>query len=223
MAALSGALTSKSPRANGIRGKLPTKRSINLVLVTEKKINIPKAFLGVIIIIGLAAVFSKFLVVDRLAAMNRASSEAAIKQADLQRYYDLLATYEGVEDSYAHYTLDGMTRDELNLVDRSRVLSLVGKILKEEKVTTSWSVTGNVLTIELGGNSLDQLNKLAKRLEKSSIVESCTITTANKTERKGSDKKVWAKYIIYLQKPPAAEMAEAAETAKTAENEEVTP
>ena len=51
-----------------MKGKLPTKRSINLVLVDENKINPLTAILGVLLIVVLAGAFSKFLVIDRLNA-----------------------------------------------------------------------------------------------------------------------------------------------------------
>lgn len=211
MAVWNGVPVANATGTKGIRGRIPTKRSINLVLVTEKKINIPKALFGILAIVALAGLFSKFLVIDRLTAMSQASSEAAQKKAEAAQYYEILKSYEGIEDTYAHYTYDGMTQEELNLVDRARILSLVGKIFEEEKITTTWSVTGNVLNLEMGADSLQKLNRMAKRLENSPIVESCTITTANKVERKESDKKVWAKYLIYLQQPQAAETKTEAE------------
>ena len=82
--------TIRSGNEKGTGGKkvlrnIPVKRSINLVLVNEKKVNVPKALLGILIIAALAGVFSKFLVIDRLNAMNSASGVAAQKKADFDR------------------------------------------------------------------------------------------------------------------------------------------
>ena len=191
-----------------LRGHLPVKRSINLAKVDEKKLSIPKAIFGSLIIILLAAAFSKFLVMDRLTAMNGASSLAAQKSMDLAKAMDLLASYAGVEDEYAHYTTTGMLQEEVSLVDRSRILRLVRKALPTNGGTTSWSVTGNIMTVEVTGDSLQKLNRLAKKLEKYAIVDSCTITNANKediTKSKDASKEVRARLLVYLQQPPKEE------------------
>ena len=66
----------------------------------------------------------------------------------------------------------------------------------------SWNASENVLTIEVSGPSLEALNQLAHQLEGSPIVNSCTITTANKaTVQQRAGGQVWAKLIVYLQQP----------------------
>ena len=133
------------------RGKLPTKRSINLVLADEKKLSIPKAVIGIIAIVVIAGVFSKYLVVDRLTAMSQVESLAGQKKADLERLYSLLKEYGGVEEEYAHYTRDGMTREELSRVDRTKILALAGNVLRNGMADGTWVLTGNVLTLEMTG------------------------------------------------------------------------
>ena len=112
-----------------LKGKMPTKRSINLVLVDENKINPLTAILGILLILVLAAVFSKFLVIDRMNAMSQAQGRVTRLQGDLDSAMDALDNIGDVGDTYAHYTLEGMTAAELNLVDRTLVLALVDSIL----------------------------------------------------------------------------------------------
>lgn len=233
----------------GIRRGMPTKRSINLVLGDETKVSIPKLILGILFIIVAAVLFSKFLVIDRLNAMNEANSRVDMIQKDVERTEELLSQFGDVEETYAHYTYAGMTKQEQNLVDRVKVLELVGTILPagetalnpqefearlvelirdmhegKENVpdmasfimqlrelflrivptgytVTSWSVNANLLTVEIRGTSLQRLNRLARQLERESIVDSCAITTANKSEVKDSEEVVHARFIVYLQKP----------------------
>ena len=218
-----------------IRGRLPSKTSINLVLVDEKKLNIGIAIPAVLLVIALAAAFGKFLVYDRLMEMTRAESEVVGLRS---RYDALLAAGEemtDVEDTYAHYTNAGMTADELGLVDRVKVLELVDSILPKKNSAKNWDVSGNILTIEVTESSLSQQNKLAAKIEESPIVDSCTIMTANKNEStsvsapsdknttrylrdrnrtssSNSGKEVWAKFVVYL-KQPAEEEAEESKTA----------
>lgn len=226
----------------GMHGRLPTKRSINLVLVEEKKTNIPMTVLGIVLIVGLAYLFGKYLVADRLIAVSQASAKVERLQADLDETMERLNGFGDVETTYAHYTMEGMSQAELNLVDRVQVLDLVTSILPEEPeagedeededdefpdddewfddeddededgeaaeddgepryVIRSWSVSENVLTIEIGGPSLESLNLLGKSLEENPIVNSCAITTANKDGQRQAAGEVLAKLIVYLQKP----------------------
>lgn len=167
-----------------LRGRMPVKRSINLILIDENKISISKAVPAVILIILLAALFSKFLVADRLIAMSRASGQASSVRSTLDQVTEALREYDGIEDTYAHMTYAGMTQEEMERVDRVKILELVATILPEGDTSKSWSVTGNVLTVEMTGSSLESLNELARQIEESPIVDSCVIATAKKDEQK---------------------------------------
>lgn len=230
----------KSPK--GMRGRVPSKRSINLVLVDEDRISIPKAVLGIVLIVALAAAFSKFLVYDRLVAVSEAQAKVNRLQASLDEAVARMNAFGDVETTYAHYTMEGMTSAELSLVDRVDVLDLVGGVLPTQPEAAeasddldeddwdeddwddedwdddddlpddldeddggyrvrSWTVSENVLNIEVSGPTLDSLNQLARRLEANPIVDSCTITTANKATGQSRDGRVWAKLIVYLTLP----------------------
>ena len=236
-----------------LRGRMPVKRSINMVLVDEDKINIWKAIPGILLILVLAALFSKYLVADRLLAMSQASARTTQLQKHLDEAMEAVESFGEVEDTYAHYTLAGMTSEELSLVDRTQVLELVKTLLprrdypalmaafrqrfddvmalygtmrpgdetfaeRRAALTTSfmpredtvqtWSVSGNLLTVEMTSESLQKLNLKARQLEQERIVDSCTITTANKDGRQNSGEDVRARFIVYLIQPPEEEVAE---------------
>lgn len=244
------AAKSKPPKAKkggkGIRGRMPTKRSINLVVVDENKVNPVAAVLGILVIVALAVAFSKFMVVDRLVAMSAATGRAASMKSTLDEAIAQQRGYGDVENTYAHYTMEGMTAAELGMVDRVEVLQLVGTILpppdtyymreewadmfrprpqisgasaEEEDAMAqlrklplvipswgytinSWNVSGNLLTIDIVGKSLEQMNELAQQLEGQAIVDSSRITTANKRQQEVEDGSVSARIITYLRKPP---------------------
>lgn len=239
-----------------LKGKLPTKRSINLVLVDENKINPLTAILGILLIVVLAGVFSKFLVIDRLDAMSRAQGRVTQLQNDLDSAMDALDNIGDIGETYAHYTLEGMTAAELNQVDRVLVLALVDSILPvveegpseeeiagilksmfrdapatgndaldtarqrarldlleqlvpvPEYIVNRWSLTDNLLTLEVNGQTLERLNELRRQIEKSPIVDSCAIMTANKDARRNAQEGVWARFIVYLQRPDGELTAE---------------
>ena len=248
-----------APAKNKPRGRRkPIKRTINLVVVNENKVNPLKAILGILAILVLAAVFSKFLVMDRLSAMSAAEARVAQLQSDLNTTNSLLSEYGELETTYAHYTMEGMTAAELNQVDRVKVLRLVVSMLPviepqhmevnvdrflnslfrpaprtgngaldaarqaardalkarliplPEYSINNWSVSGNMLTLDVYGRTLERLNRLARRFETSPIVNTCTITTANMDINRKLTEGVYARFQVYLQQPSPEAEAEAA-------------
>ena len=244
------AADSKKPKKGGkkaLRGRMPSKRTINLILVDENKINPLKAILGILLIVILAGLFSKFLVYERLMLMTASANKATQLRADLDSATEAIKNFGDVETTYAHYTLAGMTQAELSLVDRTLVLGLVERTLpqtpsleKLQKVSGrvnmlntryqnkrlsldefnhellkvlwevfppqygigAWNVSGNLLNMDVTGNTLRTLNNLARTIETESIVDSVAIVTARKDTIKDVGGVVSAKLIVYLQQPP---------------------
>ena len=209
-AAKSGAVKGRQMK-KGIRGRIPVKRTINLVPVNEDKISLKLAIPGILLILVLAGLFSKFLVIDRLTAMSKAAARTARLQSELDDALAQVTSFGDVENTYAHYTLDGMTKEELSLVDRPSVVELVSSIIPAGKTEKTWSLSGNILTIEITAKTLEDLNQLAREIEEDPIVDSCSITTANKNQdtviNKSNNRKtvvdtdVWARFIVYLRQP----------------------
>ena len=206
------------------RGKLPDKTTINLALKDERQIKPQIAVPAIILICLLAAVFGKFAVADRLIAANRAAGEANQMRADLEAAYERLSFYADVEDKYAHYTYSGMTAEELERVDRVEVMKLVEKALREGYTLKSWTVSENIMTLNLKGNSLKELNQLSQILEREPIVDQCVIKTADRSEKNEARTDVEAAYTIYLRYPDteagdaaAAEQPDSPETAEGGE------
>ena len=69
------------------------------------------------------------------------------------------------------------------------------------KEITLEACPGDRLTVEVNGQTLERLNELRQQIERSPIVDSCAIVTANKDARKAIQDGVWARFIVYLQKP----------------------
>ena len=211
-----GSPKKKNDKKVGKHAKIPEKTSINLIIVDESKVQAKTAIPLIIIIVVLAVLFSKFLVIDRLVAMSNAAGKVAQLQTDLQSAYDAAASFGELEDKYAHYTWSGMNDEEKARVDRVRVMKVVEEILTTGDTSKNWTVTGNVLTVQVTGGSLQEMNKLAQKLEKNKYVDRCVITTANKGENLEKLKDVSATFIVYLQQPDE----DAAATETEAENTE---
>ena len=164
------------------RGKMPSKRTINLAQIGVERIDPKLAAAGIILIILAAALFSKFLVVDRLMAMYRANSEVRQMQIALESEYSRIAGFGGLEEEYAHYTYAGMTQEELSLVDRAQIINMIQRETENADNEISWSVSGNILTLTVAGRDLQEINMIARRLESYDLVDTCTVTTATKED-----------------------------------------
>ena len=191
-----GTLT-KSKKQNRKKDvRMPVKQTINLADVGVKPIKIYVAFPAILLIIVAAAVLSKFAVIDRMAAVNKAENQVSALRAELTAANEKLAGFGELSDQFAHYTYSGMTQEELTRVDRSEVISLIQRKVLPSVVLDNWSVSGNQLSMSIVGSSLQAINMLVQDLTNEPIVDYCTVRTASTTttsyapEEEGEDPEV---------------------------------
>ena len=110
----------------GLR-QYPVKRSINLIAVGKKPINYSLVIPSLILLIALIVLFSKFLVIDRLAEVAAAQKQVSEYQARLDADYREIAGFEDLNEVYAHYTYSGFTQEELARPSRVAVLDMIRK------------------------------------------------------------------------------------------------
>ncbi|MDO4803713.1 MAG: hypothetical protein Q4A32_02715 [Lachnospiraceae bacterium] len=208
-------------------GYLPEKKSINLATVDEKTVSISGSVVGIILVVLLAIAFSKFFVIDRLMEMQKKENEATALEAEVQKGYARLEELIGVEDDYAHYTLDNMTKEELARCNRVDVIQMMQDKVLSKFSAISWSVSENILTIKLTGDSLQQINALSQDIEKAPIVSFCTVLSAEKktqtvkSKSDGTESKkevVTATINAYLQNAPEEDDSTAEASSKTGDS-----
>ncbi len=173
------AVKNSKKKGNVKRRQMPTKRSINLAVLSEKKTHFGLLIPGILLILVVAAAFSKFLVIDRLAEVDAARAEVNRLQMKIDQGYEELAGFDDLADLYAHYTYSGFTQEELNRSDRVEVLRLIRSVVLPRTEVSSWTLSGNTLTINLNGETLQDINLLVQQLEAENIVDFCTVNTAN--------------------------------------------
>lgn len=192
-------LPGKKKKGKLRRREMPVKRSINLAVVNEKPFNFRLAIPAIILIILGAIALSKFAVADRLIAMSQAQSEVASLQAELDADYAALKDVNDLTERYAHYTYSGMTQEELSRTDRVKVLQLLQKVIIPQAEVSNWTVSGNLLTLNLNRSSLQDINLLVQELNEHKLVDYCTVTTASAGDRTAqSGAKVNAQVLVYL-------------------------
>ncbi len=189
-------------KKNASRGKLPVKRSINLIGVGEKRIKVGVAVPAVILILLAAAALSKFGVVDRLIAVSDAEREVSRLRGELNDAYRTLEGYGELAEEYAHYTVSGMTNEELTRVDRGEVVELIQRVILPTTTSGTWSLVGNQLSLSITGQTLQEINLLVQALNEEELVDFCTVRTAATDEDYydvlNEDSTVTAQISVYL-------------------------
>ena len=179
MASLSMPIQLGKTGKKGVKGgRMPTKRTINLAKYEDKKTNWLLAIPGILIIIGLAFLFGKFAVADLLNELSYEQGRAASLQEQVTEGYQKIDSFGELTDEYAHYTYSAMTEEELQRVDRGEILKMLQRVILPSANITGWNVKGNQMTVNVSGDSLQELNLLAEKLREEEIVEYCTISNA---------------------------------------------
>lgn len=195
---------STAPRGKRSRVRIPTKTEINLALIGEKKINGLIALPAILLIVLAAALFSKFLVYDRMMEVVAAQREVYELQSQLDAGYEELSDFAELSDLYAHYTFSGMTKEEQERIDRVEVLSLIDRLILPQAGVDNLTVTGNQMTLNISGNTLQEINLLVQQLELDPLVDYCSVTTAvskgeaNVPVEYDENAIVTARVIVYL-------------------------
>lgn len=188
------------------RGKMPSKTSINLVPKKESffssRANLSKLILGMVLLLLLIA----FFVVRPIVQLSMANAKIRDMQAQLDEANKTLEAKGSIEEEYAHYTTDGMTKEELSRVDRDKVMKLVEKSVASSGAVKSWEISGNIMTLQVNGSSLAELNQIASALENEPLVDRCVINTADKGSSE-DDGGVSVSFIVYLDPEGASDKA----------------
>ena len=136
--------------------------------------------------IVLAGLFGKFAVADRLVKVDRAQAELSALQ---QRKADLEAAtagYEELSEKYARYSIGWMTEDEQAAVTRLEMLSLIEKELMPGSRVRRVSASGNILSVELGGITLEDTSRFVQNLYQRPDVTNVEVYTASTKDEPGT-------------------------------------
>ena len=180
------------------RGKMPSKTSINLVPEKESIFTSKKALPVLIGTIVIAVLLIGLLVVRPLVQLASASSDVTRLTEELGEANNNIRELGYIEEEYAHYTTEGMTEEELTRVNRVKVMKLVEDAVVNTGVVKSWELSGNIMSLEVSGASLAELNQIAAALEREPIVDRCVISTANKGTGQSGGSGVAVSFIVYL-------------------------
>ena len=200
-------------KKNISRGKMPTKRTINLATVGAKTIDKKTAFAAIVLIVAGAVIFSIYGVAGRFSKLYEALDAAAEAHSELDAAYEELAQFDMTEEEYAHYTFADMTTEELSQVEREDVLRLLDETVIGKCEVEYWSVSENILNLRIVDSTLKAVNSIMQGINEDELVSYCTVSTAQKDDGTDTGKKaVTADIVVYLNGRTTEGTSDAGET-----------
>lgn len=194
------------------------KKQINLALAGQQKKHYFVAIPAIGAIVVAAGVIGKVAVADRLVKMSEAQSAASELQKQVDDITAYIDSFGDLQETYAHYTYQGLNADELSYLNRPEVLQLMKNVIFPKVTVSSWSVSGNQLTLPVTGENLSDINSLVQELEQVPIVDYCNVMTAvtdsSSTDENGNPVSldtVTGQIIVYLLDPLYVESGDGSE------------
>ncbi|MBQ9633228.1 MAG: hypothetical protein IJV04_10025 [Lachnospiraceae bacterium] len=180
-------------------GSIEWKTTINFVGLEEEKSAISGVLPVVIALAVIVGVIAKFAVFDRYQRLWNRESEARALTAELEAETQALDDSKSLTDRFYHFTWSQMNDEEVNRTDRIKAARLVSFISSNLKGVRSYSVSGQILSVQVLADSLQSISRVVSNLENRPIVDSCTVQTAQtgsfENEANGD---VEALLVVYL-------------------------
>ena len=179
----------KGIKKPGGKAVYPTKRTINLAAqlspATSRRFEIALA----IVLVVLVALFARFLVADPLMNAMNSSSQLQSARSELSALQSQITALQDIDADYDKYVVSGKTTEEIELHDRTDVVSLVDYIRTVLDVK-SVSLSENTLTVVCNDADLDAAASVVSSLQSDSRISYVTLATAtnNTTNSKGTTK-----------------------------------
>ncbi len=160
--------------------KLPSKKTMNLyqVEITDNSWQrvIPYAMLIIVVVVA----FTKFGVFQRLSQLDKWREQVSKAQSQLNELNKSLEDYDDVKTDYIRYTDDYMLKEEGKLVDRMRIIGLIGDNVSNIGKIKSYAIADNTVSLEVIVDTLDDVRMIRKQLEAVDWVGNITVNTAAK-------------------------------------------
>ncbi len=171
--------------------KLPSKKTMNLYQIEITDNSWQRVIPYAILIIVIVAAFTKFGVFKRISQLNTLNEQVSKARIQLNTFNDALVDYDDVKSEYIRYTNDYMLEEEGKLVDRTRIIGLIGDYVSNIGEIKRYAITNNTVSLEVIVDTLDDVRLIRKQLETVDWIGRITVNTATKiTSSTGKDKVV---------------------------------
>lgn len=160
--------------------KLPSKKTMNLyqIEITDNSWQrvIPYAILVIVIVLA----FIQFGVFQRISQLNKLGNQVSEAQIQLEKLNKSIEDYDDIKAEYIRYTDDYMLKEEGKLVDRMRIIGLIGDHVSNIGEIKSYAIADNTVSLEVIVNTLDDVRRIRKQLDEVDWVGDIIVNTATK-------------------------------------------
>ena len=170
-------LKSKPKTKNKVNAAAPLKKTMNFSRHVSS-FDLRKMAPYLIVIVIVLALFAKFGFIDQLSKKSDAYAQLADIQSQQEMLNLKLKDYPELEKQYGRYSYGWMSEDEVSLVDRMEVYSLIESKIMDAAVIEDFAINGNVITMNIRGITLIQASAVVKDLESSPMVDSAYVYSA---------------------------------------------
>ncbi len=167
------------------QGAYPAKVTLNLAMKERSPFSPAKLLPPLLILFALAGLFGKFAVADRLAAVDRAAAELSALRQWQTALEQSTAGCDELSRRYAQYAAGWMTEDERAAVPRTEMLELVESELMPDSQVRRLSADGSILSVELGGVTLEDTARFVQKLYQRPDVTNAAVYTASTKDESG--------------------------------------
>jgi len=130
----------------------------------------------ILVVVGL---FGKFAVADRLAEVARVEAEVEVLRQHKAELELFTAGYNELYLQYAQYSTSWMSEEQQAAVPRLDMLDLVEGELMPGSQVRRLSVSGNILSVELAGITLENTGYFVQKLYQRPDVTNVAVYTAS--------------------------------------------
>ena len=166
-----------------LKGKLPTKQTLNLVYKDKDTGRRVFVIIAILLFILALASFGWFIVRMQLSKVAKARRKFESFQQELRDLQTVESRYEGIDEMYSHYGRSYMSTDEIALQNRMAILSTINNDISISQGLSQIQLSGNTATVKLMSLELKEVSSIVAKLEESPIVSYVGVDTASMDEQ----------------------------------------
>ena len=166
-----------------LKGKLPTKQTLNLVYKEKDTGRRVFVVIAILLFILALASFGWFIVRMQLSKVAKARRKFESFQQELRDLQTVESRYEGIDEMYSHYGRSYMSTDEIALQNRMAILSTINNDISISQRLSQIQLSGNTATVKLMSLELKEVSSIVAKLEESPIVSYVGVDTASMDEQ----------------------------------------
>ena len=165
------------------RRTYPTKTTMNLYFRENRGTKPATILLYVLFVLVLLLAAGKFLVLDRVLAVDALEDEAVRMESQTASVMARLGEYPAVLEEYTRLA---PTERERALTDRMDVLDLIDEVIRPAAHISQVTIQDQQVLVEFSGVTLVETADIVSRLEASPLVARTTVDTAASEEDRAS-------------------------------------